>query len=97
MTIPTIFELTVRIERGKFLEKEKRKITAVMKQLAILELTTESAEMAGRKLGELYRKGKPIDPIDAQIVGIAIIQKKAVVTRNVKHSKRISELKIEQY
>ncbi|MBN1330386.1 MAG: PIN domain-containing protein [Candidatus Heimdallarchaeota archaeon] len=97
ITTPTIFELVIGIKIANKPEKETKKVFSVLKNFAILDLTAESAWIAGMKLGELNIKGQTIDPIDAQIAGIAINQNEVLVTRNVKHFERITKLKIDSY
>lgn len=97
ITTPTIFELAVGIKMAKLSNKEEQKVLSILKKFSVIDFKTKSAWIAGLKLGELNTKGQSIDPIDAQIVGIAITQNEVVITRNVKHFERITDLKIDSY
>ena len=50
ITTPTIFELVVGIRMANKPEKETDKVFSILKNFAILELTVESAWIAGIKL-----------------------------------------------
>jgi predicted nucleic acid-binding protein len=63
----------------------------------ILGLDAECAAKAGEVQGKLIRKGKMINPEDAMIAGIALINNETVLTKNVEHFSRIRDLKIETY
>lgn len=94
---PSVFELAVGVAMSDLPEKEKTKIFGVLESFSIIPLTLESAWRAGLGLGELYNKGKPVDPIDGQIAGIALEQNEPIVTRNVTHFNRFPRLKVETY
>ena len=96
-TSPTVFELAVGVGQSEIPEKEKKKVFQVLSQFSVIEFDLESAWEAGIKLGDLFSKGNPVDPIDAQIAGIALTHDQIVVTRNVKHFTRFSDLKIDDY
>jgi len=97
LTSPSVFELAVGVSMSDLPEKEKIKIFGVIESFSIIPLTFESAWRAGLELGELYNKGKPVDPIDGQIAGIALEHNEPVVTRNAAHFNRFPNLKVETY
>lgn len=93
----TVFELATGIEMSDWPEKEKLKVEELLQMFSIIDFKNIHAYRAGLELGKLYKEGKPIDPVDAQISGIALVEKEIIVTRNVKHFERIEGLKIESY
>ena len=97
ITTPTIFELYSGLIFLDKPENEKNKIISLLKQQIILPLDKNGAEEAGIIDGTLLKNGFKIDPEDSMIAGIAKINNETILTRNVKHFSRISELKIESY
>lgn len=93
----TVFELATGIAMSDWPEKEKLKVEELLQMFSIIDFKNIHAYRAGLELGKLYKEGKPIDPVDAQISGIALVEKEIIVTRNVKHFERIEGLKIESY
>ena len=96
-TSPSVFELAVGIYLSKIPEKEKEKVNSVLQRFSVLNLGLGEAVIGGSILGELYSRGMPIDPIDAQIAGIARCIKQPIVTRDTEHFERIPNLKVETY
>lgn len=94
---PVLFELYVGIGKSKIPLIEKDKITQVLQKLETIPFTQDAAKHAGMSLGELYRKGNPVDPIDAQIAGIAYIHNFPLITNNAKHFERFTGIKIVEY
>lgn len=97
VTTPTIFELVVGIMMSSFPENEKSKIIEILKKFSILPLSLEESWKAGEIMGDLFKRGIPIDVIDAQISGIALYHNQIVVTRNTKHFERVNGLRIDTY
>ena len=63
----------------------------------ILGLNAKSAAKAGEVQGKLIKEGKMIDPEDAMITGIALLNNEIILTKNVEHFSRVRDLKIETY
>jgi len=97
ISAPTIFELWTRVSQSNQPDKEKEKVKKIIDSQHILELTKSCAEEAGLINGTLWKEGKPIDPEDCMIAGIAKYYDETILTRNVKHFNRIKSLKIESY
>ena len=94
---PILYELYVGITLSDKPEKEKRKVLDVLTSATILDLNAKSAPKAGEVHGRLIKGGEMIDPEDAMIGGIAIVNNETILTRNVEHFSRIRELNIETY
>nr|CBH39031.1 conserved hypothetical protein, containing PIN domain [uncultured archaeon]CBH39338.1 conserved hypothetical protein [uncultured archaeon] len=93
----TLYELYVGIMLSTKPEKEKRKVLDTLASMNILDLNAKSAAKAGEVQGKLIREGKMIDPEDAMIAGIALLNNEIVLTKNVEHFSRIRALITETY
>ncbi|MFH1316730.1 MAG: PIN domain-containing protein [Candidatus Woesearchaeota archaeon] len=89
----SVFETLKRIRS----ESEIKNTKDFFKGIIVLELNKNAGLIAGDIFRELLKKGKEIDSEDCMIAGIALINNEAVLTRNVKHFKRINGLKVETY
>lgn len=94
---PALFELWEGVERADRPEDERRRIEAVVGDYTILAFEARHAERAGRVSGALVRQGTMLDPIDAQIAGMALEARLPVLTRNARHFERIPGLKVAKY
>lgn len=94
---PVLHELWEGIERGDWPEKERQRVAAVLERYTILAFDAKHAAASGTISGALIRHGEMIDPVDAQIAGVARSESRAVLTRNVRHFKRVAGLDVETY
>ena len=97
LTTPTVMELAVGISLAQLPEQERKRIDTILGDFQVLPLDTVSAWRAGIELGHLRKEGLLVDPIDAQIAGIAFQHNEVVVTRNQKHFERFAGLRVESY
>src|SRR5919204_1627741 len=91
---PAVFELWEGVERADRPEEEARRIDAVLGDYTVLAFERRHAARAGRLSGSLLRRGTALDPVDVQIAGMALEERLAVLTRNVKHFERIPGLEV---
>ena len=63
----------------------------------VLPVTENSATISSEIYAGLRLNGKPLDDIDVLIAGIAIENNLTLITHNIKHFKRIKQLKIEDW
>lgn len=64
----------------------------------ILPLTQEGVERAAQVMGELFRKGRPIESTDCLSVGISLSHGcKRIITRNKEHFARIPDVEVITY
>ena len=96
ITTPTLFELWSGVVQAKKTEEEKNKIKDVLINQTILNLDKESAEEAGQIDGRLNKQSINIEVVDSLIAGIAKVNNKKVLTRNLKHFEKTG-VKIESY
>ncbi len=94
---PAIFELWEGAERADRPEEEVHRIEAVLADYTVMAFERRHAARAGRLSGALLRRGTMIDPIDAEIAGMALEERLPVLTRNVRHFERVPGLQIESY
>lgn len=78
-------------------EDQKQKIIEIIKDFSVLSFTFEETWRADLELGCLYIQGQLVDPIDAQIAGIALVKKQSLVTKNVEHFNRFPDLQLDLY
>jgi len=97
ITTPSVMEIAVGVSLAELPEKERDRIDGILGSFQVLPLDTIAAWRAGLELGRLQRKGSIVDPIDAQIAGIALQHNEPVVTRNTKHLSRFKGLQVESY
>lgn len=94
---PAIFELWEGVERADRPEEERRRIEAVLEGYTVMPFGSRHAVRAGRISGELVRRGTMLDPVDAQIAGMALEERLAVLTRNARHFERVPDLEVVTY
>ncbi|MFH1978590.1 MAG: PIN domain-containing protein [Candidatus Aenigmatarchaeota archaeon] len=93
-TTVSVFELWQGLKESG---SEKGNIRNLLTSLGILSFDLESALLAGDIQRELVKKGDMIEPEDSMIAGIVLKNNETILARNVKHFRKIPELKIETY
>ncbi len=94
---PAIFELFEGIERSDRPREERNLVEDVLGAYTLLAFEPSHARQAGLISGRLVRRGEMLDPIDAQIAGMAKAEDHPILTRNRKHFERVSGVEIEAY
>lgn len=92
-----LFELWEGVERADRPEAERRRVADVLRRYTTLSFDADHAERAGILSGALVRRGEMLDPVDVQIAGMALHEKRPVITRNVEHFRRVPGLQVETY
>ena len=98
-TVINLFEVTYGVYRGMSdiagrLEASER----VLSNLEVFPLDHRAAVKAAEIADTLDRKGKTIDPFDALIASIALVNgTDCLVTRNVTHFERIQGLRVQEH
>jgi tRNA(fMet)-specific endonuclease VapC len=90
-TTITRFELLAGA-KGKRREEVVRTLLAAVPALA---LDSAAADRAASVRRDLEKKGVPIGMADSLIAGIALEHRGVVLTRNVRHFRRVAELEVE--
>jgi len=91
-TTITVFELL----SGAKTSASRKKIQKLLAAMRILEVDEHAAEAAARVRRELEAKGISIGMADYLIAGICLVHSGTLLTRNLKHFKRVPGLKAEQ-
>ena len=94
---PAVFELWEGVERADRPDEEARRIDAVLGDYTVLAFERRHAARAGRVSGALLRRGTMLDPLDAQIAGMALEERLPVLTRNTRHFERVPGLEVATY
>jgi len=86
---------------GAYYSKKPRRIETVkdlLTDLVVLDVNEKAAEESAKLLSTLTSKGEMIDVRDALIAGAMLANDcYIIITRNVRHFKRIPSLKVESY
>jgi len=98
-TAVNVYELFFGVEYGA-LDREARRLEAesLIERLEVLPLDYESSRFAARFMGDLYRRGEPVDALDVFTAAIGLRHGcNSVVTRNKRHFERFPEITVELY
>lgn len=93
----TLAELYFGAYNSKYIQENLRSISNFKKNLNIYSDTIESAEVFGKIKSRLKQSGRIIDDFDILIASIAIANNCKLVTNNIRHFERISEIKLENW
>lgn len=98
-TAVNVFELSYGVHRGvKDVERRLEEVKRVVSTLQVFPLDQRAAMKSAEIAGTLDREGRGIDPFDALIAGIVIVEgAECVVTRNVTHFERVPGLEVEKH
>ena len=96
VTVISLFELESGVAQSQNPAQEKKKITNALQNQTMIVLDEQSASLAGEIDGLLCKEGKPIEPEDCMIAGIAKRYTQPILTRD-KHFQRIKDITIETY
>lgn len=91
-TTITVFELSSSAKTAA----SRKKIQKLLAAMRILGVDEHAAEAAARVRRELEAKGISIGGADYLIAGICLVHSATLLTRNLKHFKRVPGLKAEQ-
>jgi len=94
---PALFELWEGVERGDRPHEEAQKVRDVLAKYTMIPFGPDHAERSGRLSGDLARRGRMLDDLDAQIAGIALVEGQPVLTGNQKDFERVPGLKVVAY
>jgi len=78
-------------------EKKSQQLHNLLESLGVFVFDIPAAKAAGTIHAGLKEEGQTIDSEDSMIAGIAKVHHETILTRNVKHFGRISDLQIEAY
>lgn len=78
-------------------EQEKQKVDELLSSLFLYRFEELEAKKAGEIDAELIKKGEMIQVEDVMIAAVATQHQERLLTRNGKHFKKITGLKVEEY
>ncbi len=85
----SVFELAAGKPAG--IEQERK---ALLQTMRILPLTYEHAERGGIIFRVLREKGEEIEPPDAMIAAVALVEGEPLITANARHFQRVAGLQL---
>lgn len=94
---PVVVELISGANLKQNKEDETNRIKQFLATIIVLPLDEQSAIKAGEIEAELERSGEIIETEDIMIAAITLQNEETLVTRNVKHFRRIEGLNLEEY
>ena len=96
-TPANLIELYVGAYRAQDTESRLERIEVLEGGLSLLELGSEECKRCGYVIADLVSRGEPIGTMDTIAGRIALCHGERVITKNVKHYRRISGLDVEGY
>jgi len=93
-TVVNVFELYYGAYKSSKRLENLAAVRKLVEKMTILKMGIRSAEEAGNINAELEAEGEPIDIRDIIISAIAITKEHTLVTRNIRHLKRIKKLNL---
>ena len=96
ISLITYFEIERGLEIPKYHTKNTR-FKAWLTRLEILEMTTNTMEVAARMWQQLRPKGLILEDADTVIAATALCEDAVLVTDNTKHFARIPHLQLENW
>jgi predicted nucleic acid-binding protein len=93
----TISELLLGVERADHPDVQRKKTSAVLQGVEILEFDEAAMLVYPLIAAELMRLGKPTETMDLLIATVAIANRRVLLTRNPRHFENIPGLRMETY
>ena len=94
ITIINYTELLYGIYNSNKINQNREKILPFLDNFKILQFDTSSSEIFAKLKAKLKKQGNIIADMDLMIASIAISNKAALFTNNLKHFKKIEDLEI---
>jgi len=93
-TYINIFELYYGAYKSERRDENLKLINQLMKRIGLINLSNDSAEIAGKISAMLEKQGLLVEFRDLLIGAMALVNGYAIKTKNTKHFKNIKELKL---
>ena len=99
LRVPTVvlYELWEGIERCSTPIRELRAVEAILASHPTVDLSAAAAKRARRLSAQLARRGEVVDDLDILIAGCALQEGDALLTRNLAHFERVTDLRVHPY
>ncbi len=95
ITSITAAELFYGAYKSDYPEKNEDRVIKFLGSLTILDVDFYASRLFGKIKADLKRKGKMVGDFDLLIAGTCIIQECTLITRNMRHYKDITGLRVE--
>ena len=97
--IPSIvlYELEVGIAKSNSPTKRKNQLSALSKQVNIVDFTQKDAKESALIRAYLEKRGETIGAMDILIAGLAKANNATLVTHNTNEFKRVKDLRLEDW
>ena len=96
-TVISACELFEGAYKGDGAEKKIARVKELLHRLDILELNLRSSKLFGKVYNELRLQGMDIGVLDTLISCIVLAKGEKLITRNIKHFKRVTGLLVESW
>ncbi|MHA1490486.1 MAG: type II toxin-antitoxin system VapC family toxin [Promethearchaeota archaeon] len=96
-TIINVGELYKGAYLSTKVNENKKKIEDFPKNIIILDLNVDAIKIYAKISAELRMKGEKIGDFDELIASITISKKETLITRNIRHYERISEISLQNW
>ena len=98
-TVVNVFEVSYGVYRSMSdVDRRLEEARRVFSNLDVLPLDSRAAVKAAEIAATLDREGRGVDPFDALVAGIALVNgAERIVTRNVAHFERMPGLIVEEH
>lgn len=93
----TVAELLLGVERADHPDVQRRKTTAVLAQVELLEFDEPAMLVYPRIAAAILKIGKPTETMDLLIAAVAVAHGRMLLTRNPRHFEHIPGLRLESY
>ena len=77
--------------------RKKRLFEALLQEVRVLDLDRNALDISADIYADLRRKGTPLEDADILVAGIALAHDAVLVTRNLKHFRRVGGLRLESW
>ena len=89
-----VFEL---YKGGRASSEELEIISNFLSYFSVYDFDIKASKKSAEIFNSLKKQGKEIDPLDLMIASIAITKNQKLLTGNIKHFNRLSDLELEPY
>lgn len=94
---PALARFWEALERSRAPPRDVLRVRAVLERAASAPFTAAHAVEAGRVLARSAREGAPLDPFDAMVAAMALVDGEALVSRNAGELGRVEGLRLRAY
>jgi len=97
VSIVTVYELRVGVEKSREPEKNERFLEDVLAPFAVIPFDEPASIQSAKIRSHLERKGQGIGPYDTLIAGHALSINAQLVTANTRQFSRVPDLQVENW